>query len=65
MRFDVTIDLCVSLDTYSETEARDLAERIAARMEVETEWAASSSLTSPLPLATVLSVVRVDDGTRG
>lgn len=65
MRFDINLDLCLSVDTYNEAEARDLAERLASRIEVETEWAASSALTGPPPLATVIDVVNIDDGTRG
>lgn len=65
MRFDVNIDFVGSFDVYDESEAQELAKRLAARFEIEAEWVASSAITSPAPLAVVSGVTRVDDGTRG
>ncbi len=65
MRFDINLDLCFSVDVYDAAEAEELAERVAARLESETEWVVSTSLTGPHPLATVLTVVPVGGGARG
>lgn len=60
MRFDINLTLVVSVETFDEAEARDLAERIASRIEAEAEWAAGAQLLSPPPLAVVEEVTPVD-----
>lgn len=61
MRYDINIALVVSVDTFDEEEARDLAERIAATVEGQADWAAGVQLAGPATFAMVEEVTPVDD----
>lgn len=60
MRFDINLSLVVSVEAFDEDEAREIADRMAGRIEAETEWYVSDQLTGPPPLAVVEEVTPVD-----
>lgn len=61
MRYDINIALVVSVDTFDEDEAADVAERIAGRVELEAEYVAGPWLAGPSTFAMVEEVTPVDD----
>lgn len=60
MRFDINASLVVSIDAFDEDEAREIADRLAGRIEAEAEWYASDQLTGPPPLVVIEGVTPVD-----
>jgi hypothetical protein len=56
MTFDINIDLVLTVDTFDESEATAIAERICGYIERDAEYAAPELLTNPPPLAVVIGV---------